>query len=125
MKVDLGIDKTTPHWTEWYVARAILFSPGARKWFREAGYGPDLFRDPVAAQVIGWSLLERRTIPAPLQALMEYKETALHTSFSEFALTPHHTYPEGEEPTIEGDDTRFQWQAYHYTLALNEVRGVI
>lgn len=125
-KRDLSdISTEVPDWREWYVARALLFSPACRKWFRECEYGPELFLCPVAKAVVAWSLLEREKVPAPILGLMAYKETPLHISFEDFAFWPLYGYRDDEEPSTEGDELRFQQQCHKHTVDLHAVRGII
>ncbi len=119
---DLGINRNEPHWSEWHVARGLLFSKAARDWFRECDYGPEIFLCPIASHVIAWALLERDRIPKQLADLMEHRNESNY-SFAEFALEPLCHYPDGVEATTEGDDIRYQHEVYRYTTALHGVRG--
>lgn len=115
-------DWTKPHWWEWFVARGLVYSKGARKWFRDGGYGPELFRCHVAKAVVGWSLLEREVIPGPIADLMVYREEPDGQTFAEFATTP--LLRLAERDSIDVDDAQYEWQVRHYTTKLQGVRGL-
>lgn len=118
----LGIDLTTPHWSEWYVTRSLLFSPACRREFREDGYGPNLFRCPVALQVVAWALLERSKVPRQLEELMAYKANPLEVSFGDFSLWP--LYRSDDLPqTTEWDEVQYQAQYSRFVRLLHAVRG--